>query len=45
MSPAPAFDAAGPGFAQLRRLTEVSRALTYTTSLEQVTQLTVERGA
>ncbi|HEU0012793.1 MAG TPA: HAMP domain-containing sensor histidine kinase [Longimicrobium sp.] len=34
-----------PGFAQLRRLTEVSRALTYTTSLEQVTRLAVERGA
>ena len=40
-----AFDAADPGFAQLRRLTEISRALTYTTSLEQVTRLTVERGA
>ncbi|HEV2147009.1 MAG TPA: HAMP domain-containing sensor histidine kinase [Longimicrobiaceae bacterium] len=39
------FETAGPGFAQLRRLTEVSRALTYTTSLEQVTRLTVERGA
>src|SRR2546423_14105490 len=34
-----------PGFAQLRRLTEISRALTYTTSLEQVTWLTVERSA
>ena len=34
-----------PGFAQLRRLTEISRALTYTTSMEQVTRLTVERGA
>jgi sigma-B regulation protein RsbU (phosphoserine phosphatase) len=44
-SAAPAFDAADPGFAQLRRLTEVSRALTYTTSLEQVARLTVERGA
>jgi signal transduction histidine kinase len=41
----PAFSAAGPEFAQLRRLTEISRALTYTTSLEQVTRLTVERGA
>jgi signal transduction histidine kinase len=30
---------------QLRRLTEISRALTYTTSLEQVMRLTVERGA
>ncbi|MFL5381558.1 MAG: ATP-binding protein [Longimicrobiaceae bacterium] len=44
MSPAP-FDAVDPGFQQLRRLTEISRALTYTTSLEQVTRLTVERGA
>jgi sigma-B regulation protein RsbU (phosphoserine phosphatase) len=33
------------GFQQLRRLTEISRALTYTTSLDQVTRLTVERGA
>lgn len=45
MSPAAGFDAGDPGLAQLRRLTEVSRALTYTTSLEQVTRLTVERGA
>ena len=45
MSTGSAFDAAGPEFAQLRRLTEISRALTYTTSLEQVTRLTVERGA
>jgi signal transduction histidine kinase len=34
-----------PEFAQLRRLTEIGRALTYTTSLEQVTRLTVEGGA
>lgn len=34
-----------PDFAQLRRLTEISRALTYTTSLDQVRRLTVERGA
>jgi sigma-B regulation protein RsbU (phosphoserine phosphatase) len=34
-----------PGFDQLRRLTEISRALTYTTSLDQVTRLTVESGA
>ena len=45
MSAGSAFDAAGPEFAQLRRLTGISRALTYTTSLEQVTRLTVERGA
>ena len=34
-----------PGFDQLRTLTEISRALTYTTSLDQVTRLTVERGS
>ena len=45
MSSGAGFDAGDPGLAQLRRLTEVSRALTYTTSLEQVTRLTVERGA
>jgi sigma-B regulation protein RsbU (phosphoserine phosphatase) len=45
MSPDAPFAAVDPAFAQLRRLTEVSRALTYTTSLEQVTRLTVERGA
>jgi phosphoserine phosphatase RsbU/P len=30
---------------QLRRLTEIGRALTYATSLEQVARLTVEQGA
>lgn len=45
MSAGATFDAASPEFAQLRRLTEISRALTYTTTLEQVTRLTVERGA
>lgn len=45
MSGAPSFGAPDREFAQLRRLTEISRALTYTTSLEQVTRLTVERGA
>src|SRR5688572_17101198 len=34
-----------PDFDQLRGLTEISRAFTYTTSLDQVTRLTVERGA
>jgi signal transduction histidine kinase len=34
-----------PELEQLRRLTEIGRAFTYTTSLEQVEQLTVERGA
>ncbi|MDQ3387976.1 MAG: GAF domain-containing protein, partial [Gemmatimonadota bacterium] len=45
MSAGPAFPAVDQGFAQLRRLTEISRALTYTTSLDEVTRLTVERGA
>ena len=30
---------------QLRRLTEIGRALTYATSLDQVARLTVEQGA
>lgn len=34
-----------PELEQLRRLTEIGRAFTYTTSLEQVERLTVERGA
>ena len=37
--------AAEPDIQQLRKLTEIGRALTYTTSLEQVAQLAVERGA
>jgi signal transduction histidine kinase len=37
--------ASDPGLEQLRQLTEIGRALTYTTSVEQVAQLTVERGA
>jgi phosphoserine phosphatase RsbU/P len=45
MSTEPSIATVDPGFAQLRRLTELSRALTYTTSLDQVTRLTVERGA
>jgi sigma-B regulation protein RsbU (phosphoserine phosphatase) len=36
---------AHPDFEQLRGLTEISRAFTYTTTLDQVTRLTVERGA
>jgi phosphoserine phosphatase RsbU/P len=39
------FTTVEPDFAQLRRLTEIGRALTYTTSLDQVRRLTVERGA
>ena len=34
-----------PELERLRRLTEISRALTYTTSLDQVTQIAVERAA
>ena len=41
---APDSTAADPDFDQLRKLTEISRALTYTTSLDQVTRLTVERA-
>ncbi len=37
--------AAEPDIQQLRKLTEIGRAFTYTTSLEQVAQLAVERGA
>ena len=33
------------GFEKLRGLTEISRAFTYTTSLDQVTRLTVDRSA
>jgi signal transduction histidine kinase len=45
MTAGPPGRAAEPGLEQLRQLTEVGRALTYTTSEEQVAQLTVERGA
>ena len=45
MSAGGTFTTVEPDFAQLRKLTEVSRALTYTTSLDQVRRLTVERGA
>src|SRR3954467_6112794 len=43
----PEVDAAtvSPEPEQLRRLTEIGRALTYTTSLDQVAKLTVVRGA
>jgi signal transduction histidine kinase len=37
--------AAEPELEQLRQLTEVGRALTYATSVAQVAQLTVDRGA
>ena len=37
--------AVDPELEKLRRLTEIGRALTYTTSLDQVARVTVERGA
>lgn len=45
MTAQPGRMAAEPDIQQLRKLTEIGRALTYTTSLEQVAQLAVERGA
>ena len=45
MSEQPQRVGAEPDIQQLRKLTEIGRALTYTTSLEQVAQLAVERGA
>ena len=45
MTAKPGERGAEPGLEQLRQLTEVGRALTYTTSVEQVAQLTVDRGA
>lgn len=45
MTASPRSRAAEPELEQLRQLTEVGRALTYTTSVEQVAQLTVDRGA
>jgi signal transduction histidine kinase len=42
---APRVRVAQPELEQLRQLTEIGRALTYTTSVEQVAQLTVDRGA
>jgi signal transduction histidine kinase len=45
MSSAPGPGSAVPEVEQLRQLTDVARALTYTTSLDQVALLTVERGA
>ncbi|HEU5173596.1 MAG TPA: HAMP domain-containing sensor histidine kinase [Gemmatimonadaceae bacterium] len=45
MTAAPRESAVEPELEQLRQLTEVGRALTYTVSVEQVAQLAVERGA
>lgn len=45
MITSPAFLATDDKFDQLRGLSEISRALTYATSLDQVARLTVERGA
>jgi sigma-B regulation protein RsbU (phosphoserine phosphatase) len=45
MSDSPGPGTRSPETEQLRRLAEIGRALTYTTSLEQVAQITVQRGA
>src|SRR5688572_18895322 len=45
MIASPAFLATDSKFEQLRGLSEIGRALTYATTLEQVARLTVERGA
>ena len=42
---APTARSVDPNVEQLRKLTEISRALTYTTSMDEVASLTVERGA
>lgn len=45
MSAISAFDLADGKFEQLRKLTDVSRAFTYTTSFDEVAQLTATHGA
>jgi hypothetical protein len=40
-----AFDLADAKFEQLRKLSDISRAFTYTTSFEEVARLTATRGA
>jgi signal transduction histidine kinase len=45
MSAAAAFDLANGKFEQLRKLSDLSRAFTYTTSFDEVARLTAERGA
>ncbi len=45
MSAEPVRGVTDPELDKLRRLTEIGRALTYTTSLDQVARVTVERGA
>ena len=45
MSGEPVRGVLDPELDKLRQLTEIGRALTYTTSLDQVARLTVERGA
>ena len=45
MSDAGAAGASNPSLQQLRKLTDIGRAFTYATSLEQVALLTVEHGA
>jgi signal transduction histidine kinase len=45
MSAIAAFDLTDTRFEQLRKLSDVSRAFTYTTSFDEVARLTAERGA
>src|SRR5215218_5192008 len=45
MSAFTAFDLADGKFEQLRKLTDISRAFTYTTSFDEVARLTAMRGA
>jgi phosphoserine phosphatase RsbU/P len=45
MSAMSAFDLADGKFEQLRKLTDISRAFTYTTSFDEVARLTATRGA
>src|SRR3954451_18507141 len=45
MSALSAFDLADGKFEQLRKLTDISRAFTYTTSFDEVARLTATRGA
>ena len=45
MSPLSTFDLADGKFEQLRKLSDINRAFTYTTSFDEVARLTAERGA
>jgi len=45
VSPLSTFDLADGKFEQLRKLSDINRAFTYTTSFDEVARLTAERGA